>query len=230
MNRAVAILIMSGPVELERARKGLPRCASRILGATGWNSDALSADVHRFELSGARSGPVVGQSVHAQRGHDFGERLENAVDELSAAGYERLVIVGTDCPQLEQADLARAIDLLQTNRLVLGPDHRGGCWLIGLHTRDRRLLAEITWQRNTDFRALCDRIEPHSLAILETKFDIDSPDDLIALARADRRFAALAEPSIVTSGHRNPLVARLANLRLTWQLPPPAQLRHSFSV
>jgi glycosyltransferase A (GT-A) superfamily protein (DUF2064 family) len=50
--------------------------------------------------------------VHAQRGASFAARLEKAVETLAQLAYERVVIVGCDCPDLEAQDITTALQSL----------------------------------------------------------------------------------------------------------------------
>src|SRR6266480_4138092 len=42
----------------------------------------------------------VGVSIIPQRGEDFGEKLCRSIQQVFELGYERLLILGNDCPQL----------------------------------------------------------------------------------------------------------------------------------
>lgn len=68
-----------------------------------------------------------------QTGQSFGDRLTNAVESIFLKGYERLIVIGNDCPDLTPADLRKTNVELEMNDLVLGPDQRGGTYLIGLN-------------------------------------------------------------------------------------------------
>lgn len=71
-------------------------------------------------------------SSDRQRGSSFGERLTNAFGEIFAAGFENVISVGNDSPQLNAAILRAAAQSLEVNKVVLGPDERGGAYLIGI--------------------------------------------------------------------------------------------------
>ncbi len=165
-----------------------------------------------------------GIQCHAQQGATFGERLETAVAKLTSLGYTEIVIVGSDCPRLTTADVATAFAALRTKRLVLGPDHRGGCYLIGLRVEDRALLHDVRWNRNLDYDQLERRVPADALLSLAVKLDIDSWADVRLLARAGHR---LAELSVrlwsVARGAQSCFVDLSAHgRRVRGQRPPPA--------
>lgn len=70
-------------------------------------------------------------------------------------GYGRVLVVGNDCPGLTPALLLRAADALRDAPVVLGPDRRGGLYLLGISRAafDRNQLAQLPWQRPALCRA-----------------------------------------------------------------------------
>lgn len=216
-----AVLIFADAQQRDLRRRGLSSRHAGLLSLPRLAELSGRADLHWF-TDALTQNPVAqrhGVVVHQQRGRSFGERLENAVEELTRAGYQRIVIVGRDCPQLSAADVALAIDQLETQQLVLGPDHRGGCYLIAFHTADRARLRGIRWQQNTDAAQLLSRFGDCKIALLETKFDLDSIQDVGALANIwslPAPYPRIAVPPIVA------LVRFLSHLRRFVQLPPPA--------
>ena len=92
--------------------------------------------------------PVLHYGAERQRGTTFGERLTHATREVFAVGYGNVLIVGNDCPTLRPEDLRAAARHLENGRPVLGPDRRGGAYLIGC-SRERFTPADflaIDWE------------------------------------------------------------------------------------
>ncbi len=219
-----AVLIFADALRLDLVKRGLPVSLQSLFRLPALGSED-GADVHLFTSAGQESLPDV--HVHAQRGASFAERLERATHEIAALGYEQIVIVGRDCPLLENADINRAFAGLSTNQLVLGPDHRGGCYLIGLRASNRYLLRGIRWKRNTDCRQLVERAGGDVL-LLPIKQDVDSWRDLSLLARSSLklgRFLRLFLERLVSLGRdRFEVLVDLARkaIRVRQQMPPPA--------
>lgn len=117
----------------------------------------------------------------AQVGHSFGERLGNAISKACRAGYERVVVIGSDVPHLRAEHICQAMRLLESNDLVLGPDAGGGCYLIGLRAGAESQLAGVRWQTGQDFDALASK--PRVQVLGEVLSDVDSWDDLLTLDR-----------------------------------------------
>ena len=67
-----------------------------------------------------------------QTGATFGERLAGAMQQAFGYGYEHLVVMGNDCPQLTPALLRQAVAAVQQSGAVLGPAADGGVYLLGV--------------------------------------------------------------------------------------------------
>jgi rSAM/selenodomain-associated transferase 1 len=76
---------------------------------------------------------------------DLGERLQRAFAESFAAGAERVVIIGSDCPEAAAKDVRNAWKELKSHDVVIGPAVDGGYWLIGLREPRPELFRAIAW-------------------------------------------------------------------------------------
>jgi rSAM/selenodomain-associated transferase 1 len=94
--------------------------------------------------------------------------------------YSSIVMIGTDCPDLEEENITEAFELLKSNQLVLGPAHDGGYYLIGLSSPREELFSGIEWSTSSVFEKTLEiaKIAQLSAGILPTKQDIDTFDDL----------------------------------------------------
>ncbi len=229
-----AILIFARSVGLDLARRGWPRSMAGLLGIPLLGCCFEEADVHLFtspEEAAALAGER-GLICHLQRAGSFSSGLAAAVEELAAAGYSRIVVVGRDCPELSAQDVRDAIHALSGHRLALGPDHKGGVYLIGFHARDRQLLKRVKWRRNTDCRQLLELFGPVESFLLPVKQDLDDLGDLRLLTLVGGPCSRLAAAAWRLLTAHPPAVHRVApprqadSLRVGWQLPPP--LTHKF--
>jgi rSAM/selenodomain-associated transferase 1 len=112
----------------------------------------------------------------------LGERMHHAFAEAFAAGAERVLIIGTDCPGLTAPILRQACDLLVTHDLVVGPATDGGYYLLGMNQLHNSLFANKQWSTAT---VLADTLADAAwlglrVAQLPTLADIDSAHDLEA--------------------------------------------------
>lgn len=220
-----AVLIFANPTGLDLAQRGLPLFLRPLLSFRRLQNIRGDADFHLF--TSAKATALAGVRSHAQEGATFDERLEAAIGKMAALGYEEIVIVGSDCPSLHPSDIAEAFTQLREKRLVLGPDHRGGCYLIALRLCDRALLEGIRWNRDTDRAQLSERLAARELALLAVKQDLDTWADVRLLARSGHSLArwAIALSTIGKCAHEFFVDLTAQNVRVRGQMPPPAYAR-----
>ncbi|MGE3315647.1 MAG: TIGR04283 family arsenosugar biosynthesis glycosyltransferase [Planctomycetaceae bacterium] len=120
-----------------------------------------------------------------QNGDNLGQRLDAAARTAFADGAERVIIIGTDCPDLEPKLIQEANDSLQNADLVLGPARDGGYYLVGMRAHRRELFEGIAWGTETVLHQtleIASRLnwKVHRLCPLS---DIDNPEDLISCRR-----------------------------------------------
>jgi len=115
-----------------------------------------------------------------QWGSDLGERMRHAFAKEFEKGYTSIVIIGTDCPEMDDTSISLAFKLLEDKDVVLGPADDGGYYLLGLSTMHNELFDDIAWSTSTVFQSTVDRVNQLSLSLGLTakKQDIDTLDDL----------------------------------------------------
>src|SRR5207248_9503207 len=185
-----AVLIFADETHVDLARRSFPRAAQPLLNLPALSRLSREIDVHIFSSTG-RAAPFA-QGIHRQSGYDFASRLENAIEKIRELGYDEIVAIGRDCPSLRATDIERAFAELASRKLVLGPDHRGGCYLIAFRSADRALLRGVRWKRNTDCARLRRRCHAADVFLLAVKHDLDSWNDLRIFARGESAPAHLA--------------------------------------
>ena len=125
-----------------------------------------------------------GKRFEAQEGADLGEREQNAFTRVLGAGegfgYDRAVLIGTDCPSLDNEKTERAFALLDAHDIVLGPAQDGGYYLLGLSTPRPELFSGIDWGtpevlENTIQAAKKAQLD---ITMLDELYDVDTIDDL----------------------------------------------------
>ena len=130
-----------------------------------------------------------GVTLHAQHGADLGARMHHALCTALADGRPALLI-GTDCPALDTAYLARAADALARHDVVFGPAADGGYVLVGL-ARDVDAFSDVPWSTGGVMAATRARMSALGASVTELAplWDVDTPADLAryraeALSRA----------------------------------------------
>jgi rSAM/selenodomain-associated transferase 1 len=116
---------------------------------------------------------------------DLGSRMLGALEQLWQPGQDNyLVIIGTDCPELDTHILQKSFQELVHHDLVLGEAADGGYYLIGLKQIIPQLFQDIAWGTETVFREtvmIADRLGL-KIGYLPVLRDIDRPEDLTYLA------------------------------------------------
>jgi len=75
-------------------------------------------------------GPDAIYSIQPQG--NLGDRMLTAFEEAFQQGCRRVLLIGSDIPELTKDHLSKAFDALNTHELVLGPGTDGGYWLVGM--------------------------------------------------------------------------------------------------
>jgi rSAM/selenodomain-associated transferase 1 len=123
---------------------------------------------------------VPGYTKRKQNGTDLGERMLNSFKELFEQGFNRIIIIGSDCLQLQTENLQEAIALLESNVAVMGPASDGGYYLLGLTKLYPELFVNKPWSTDQVFAKTIDDFNNLgiSYALLEELSDIDDITDL----------------------------------------------------
>ncbi len=155
-----------------------------------------------------------GVPLVAQIGDSFGERLATVQRDLFAHGYDRVVLLGADCPTVTVADLRQAVTALDTADVVLGPARDGGYTLLGARAPCSALFTGVTLETDTVFDATWRAAEAWGLSVgfLPARHDIDTFDDLCDAAAAGELAAAPAtSAALYWTGERRPMRSRAAS-------------------
>jgi uncharacterized protein len=120
-----------------------------------------------------------GWNLKAQETGDLGERMCRAFTRTFQEGGRQVVIIGSDCPTIAQADIEDAWTALETFDLVLGPATDGGYWLIGLRRVEGSLFEGISWSTESVFQKTLSLAKAGNLSVklLRTLSDIDTEAD-----------------------------------------------------
>ena len=132
---------------------------------------------HMFFMQCENQFPI---SLNDQQGDDLGERMAFALS-TTLQTYEKAVIIGTDCPELDEQYINQAFKALDDVDAVIGPAVDGGYVLLGLRRFSPDLFADFSWGTNSVLEQTREVLNTlgwiwHEL---ETKQDLDRPDDLL---------------------------------------------------
>ena len=95
-----------------------------------------------------------------------------------------IVVIGTDCPQLNQKDIAAAFKALKSHDTVFGPAEDGGFWLIGMHAPLKKdIFSNVRWSDRNTLNDVLSNTEG-SVFHLRKLTDIDDLNSLLSARKA----------------------------------------------
>ena len=115
-----------------------------------------------------------------QEGIDLGERMKNAFNKGFADGYERIVLIGSDLPDITAEHINQGLKALKDNAVVFGPAEDGGYYLIGLSKMLDFVFNNKPWSQTSLLEETLKELKVNHVAFttLETLNDIDTFEDL----------------------------------------------------
>lgn len=124
---------------------------------------------------------------------DLGKRLSRMASYAFEKGAAKVVLIGSDCPDMDLFTLRLAFSRISTGGAVLGPAKDGGYYLVGLSNPSQvSVFADIPWSTPRVFKATVNRLKrmrvPYSF--LPLKRDIDTIKDLLEWIMEKKRCAA----------------------------------------
>jgi rSAM/selenodomain-associated transferase 1 len=125
-------------------------------------------------------------SCFPQAGKDLGARMQEVFRYLFAAGFESVVLIGSDLPPIAAQTFDAAYAALSAGRdVVLGPTMDGGYYLVGMSRLVADIFAGIRWSRADVLDRTLEKIRGAGLSweLLQLCQDIDTPEDLVRLYR-----------------------------------------------
>ena len=115
-----------------------------------------------------------------QKGDDLGERMGNAFSSSYEEGYRSVVIIGSDCPELDSDIIEQAFVELNKSDVVIGPSADGGYYLLGMNTFIPEIFEGIKWSSTDVLSQTKEKLDKsgYSFKELQVLNDIDTEEDL----------------------------------------------------
>jgi len=122
-----------------------------------------------------------------QMGADLGIRMYNTFTSCFLKGFQSVVIIGSDSPNLPGRIIEEAFESLDRYGAVIGPTWDGGYYLIGF-SRDSlsgRVFENIMWGTDNVFQETMERFRKDGVLVhvLPKWRDIDRPEDIRSLMK-----------------------------------------------
>ena len=166
-----AILIFANSHGVDAARKSIPQSSSLFRSL---NDEIIS----KADSTGL---PYFVYSEELQIGPDFGARFTTAIQSVFSKGFDSVITVGNDTPNLSSATILRAYKNLKEGKTVIGPSTDGGIYLLGIHKNRFEPLnfRQLPWQKQHLFQETARFFMRQGvLHQLPRLTDIDSVEDI----------------------------------------------------
>lgn len=149
---------------------------------------------------------------------DLGQRMQNFFEQQFAQGADRVVLIGSDSPDLPQEYIEEAFEALKTQPVVLGPSEDGGYYLVGAAFNVPPIFDNIAWSTPDVWPATVGKLKQAGLTFhsLPSWSDVDDDPSLQALLHRLRLQIAGNNPILAGS----PLCELLREIETVLQSPP----------
>jgi len=123
-------------------------------------------------------------TYYCQVDGDLGNRLSSACDESLGRGGEAVVLMGGDCPCINQSVIKEVAKGLNRKDIVIGPTLDGGYYLIACKQPIPNLFKSINWGTDSVFLETLERIKTLGLTVFILN-PLEDVDDLASWQRAE---------------------------------------------
>ena len=177
MSKPTAILIFAQDVSQEISRKNLAPRSNQ--GANRQVFRQLNSFVGRT-CSSTNLPVFYSNQLITNNTNAFGKQLSEAIQVVLDKGFEKIICVGNDCPALHKTQILEAAEKLQTVDSVIGPDERGGVYLLGISkdTFNAEIFETIAWQSKNMLESYFRLFPQQSVSLVETLADIHTFKEL----------------------------------------------------
>jgi hypothetical protein len=129
--------------------------------------------------------PYFISDENTQQGDSFGGKLSHAIQSVLDKGFDKVIVLGNDSPGLRFTHLHEAFMELQDKSVVLGPDFKGGTYLMGISrvSFNKEAFAKIDWQTPKVFEQLEALYSTQKIGITAPLADCNTKSDFEKLLR-----------------------------------------------
>jgi len=121
-------------------------------------------------------------TAETQKGKDIGHRMADAFQRVIEKKYEKILLIGSDTPQLKAEVFEHAFTMLSSSDIVFGPASDGGYYLIGCNAKSftKDIFSLTKWSHEnvlSESISLCHK-NNKTYQLLETETDFDTVEDI----------------------------------------------------
>tara|TARA_B110000091_G_scaffold214120_1_gene265909 strand:- start:3524 stop:4141 length:618 start_codon:yes stop_codon:yes gene_type:complete len=152
-----------------------------LLNHTKKVTENVACDKAVYYSVKVREGDLWDASIYQKKqqlGEDLGIRMKNAFQDSFAAGYEKVLIVGSDLIDLSEDIIEKGFLKLASNDVVLGPAEDGGYYLLGMKSLLPNVFENKTWGTATVREDTLSDLKDKKVHLLQELNDADVFEDI----------------------------------------------------
>ena len=177
--------IILGKVKTRLAKtigdEGAFQIYSELVGITEHETRQVNATRHIYFSDVIIASRWENDAKFTQEGVDLGERMKNAFLHGFQQGYDNIIVIGSDLPNISKEIIENGFEQLKNNDIVFGPADDGGYYLLGMSHMTSSIFEDKPWSQSNLLEVTLEEISEQgkSVALLETMNDIDTFEDLV---------------------------------------------------
>ena len=132
---------------------------------------------------------------YVQKGADLGQKMQNSFKKGFDDGYDKIILIGSDLPDINPQIIQHAFDELENNEVVFGPAEDGGYYLVGMNKRHDVIFENKPWSTEGLLTITLNQLKEQGInvSLLGRLNDIDTIEDLKYSSIANK-FEELIKP------------------------------------
>jgi rSAM/selenodomain-associated transferase 1 len=178
--------IILGKVKTRLAKtigdEGAFQIYSELVGITERETQKTAVDRHIYFSDVIITSKWEADQKFVQEGADLGIRMKNAFLNGFAQGYQNIIVIGSDLPDISNEVIEAGFEQLDSKDVVFGPADDGGYYLLGMSHMTASIFDNKPWSQSTLLDVTLQELseQKKSVALLPILNDIDTFEDLIA--------------------------------------------------
>lgn len=139
-----------------------------------------NVDVHVYFSDQVIESKWPNKKKFVQSGTNLGERMQHAFQSGFEAGYQKIIGIGSDLPDLNADVMQEGFQALNSSETVFGPAEDGGYYLLGMNKMISCIFEDKEWSTETLLTTTEKELisKGISIKLLSELNDIDTVEDL----------------------------------------------------
>ena len=143
-------------------------------------SKKVDADKHIYFSDVVINSKWVNDLKFVQEGKTLGDRMKKAFNNGFGQGYEKIILIGSDLPDISPEIIEESFSVLDQTDVVFGPAEDGGYYLVGMNKPNNFIFENKPWSESKLLKETLEELEEQktNYSLLKMLNDIDTVEDL----------------------------------------------------